>query len=217
MGLSVHKPDCHHLVLFESKQYCQFAAAWGGVNLQHCRTSPRACQLCCSSQAPRSYNHVTASLAGSGLLSVDKIAYATRHKDFAPFYRRTFEDRKVVGDYGLTGGPGTELHYWFARWGFHPTPTCKCTDRAKLMDQKGCDWCERNVNLIVGWLFEEAGARRITPSPPASLLVNITKRCIKRARRMERDKVRVHEPGAAVDDSGAEGQAADALAEDPEG
>lgn len=39
------------------------------------------------------------------------------------------------------------------------TPDCPCTARAHEMDRRGCDWCEENIDTIVGWLREQAASR----------------------------------------------------------
>jgi hypothetical protein len=59
----------------------------------------------------------------------------------------------------LTGGPGTELKTLLARVGIAATPNCSCNARAAEMDRQGCDWCEQNLDAIVGWLREQAEAR----------------------------------------------------------
>lgn len=56
-------------------------------------------------------------------------------------------------------GPGTELKRLLSTFGIAPKPGCKCIARAEEMDRQGCDWCESNVPLIVGWLREEATKR----------------------------------------------------------
>lgn len=58
-------------------------------------------------------------------------------------------------------GPGTELKKLLGRVGIHASPTCSCNARARVMDAKGCEWCERNLDLIVGWLREEATNRKL--------------------------------------------------------
>lgn len=58
-------------------------------------------------------------------------------------------------------GPGTELKLMFSRIGIHSTPECKCEERAALMDEQGPDWCAQNIDLVVGWLEEEASARGV--------------------------------------------------------
>jgi hypothetical protein len=58
-----------------------------------------------------------------------------------------------------THGPGTELKKLLARVGIVATPDCSCNARAAEMDRQGVDWCEQNVDTIVGWLREQATAR----------------------------------------------------------
>jgi hypothetical protein len=79
-----------------------------------------------------------------------------------------------------TEGPGTVLKRYLARIGIVPAPGCKCTARAAEMDARGPDWCEANLGLIVGWLAEEAGRRRLPFAAMAALaLVRVA---IRRAR-----------------------------------
>jgi len=56
----------------------------------------------------------------------------------------------------VTGGPGTELKKLFVTLGIRPSANCKCNARAREMDQRGCEWCEQNIELIVDWLEEAA-------------------------------------------------------------
>lgn len=61
-------------------------------------------------------------------------------------------------------GPGTELKKLLAGWPFKivATANCSCNAKAAEMDRRGIEWCEANVDEIVGWLREEA-ARRSLP------------------------------------------------------
>lgn len=59
----------------------------------------------------------------------------------------------------LTHGPGTELKKLLAKIGITATPDCSCNARARLMDERGIEWCEQNLDEIVGWLREEAAKR----------------------------------------------------------
>lgn len=61
----------------------------------------------------------------------------------------------------LRPGPGTEMKALLARIGIVASPTCSCNKRARVMDEKGCDWCAEHIDLIDGWLAEEAGKRRL--------------------------------------------------------
>lgn len=56
-------------------------------------------------------------------------------------------------------GPGTELKKLLKRIGITASPNCSCNRRAAEMDARGIEWCEQNVQVIVGWLREEAGKR----------------------------------------------------------
>jgi len=56
-------------------------------------------------------------------------------------------------------GPGTEIHVLLGRFGLTASGDCKCNSRAALMDANGCDWCEANIDEIVGWLRESAAER----------------------------------------------------------
>jgi hypothetical protein len=61
----------------------------------------------------------------------------------------------------LFGGPGTEMKALLAKIGIVASPTCSCNKRAKIMDAKGCDWCDQNIDTIDGWLAEEAKKRKL--------------------------------------------------------
>jgi hypothetical protein len=56
-------------------------------------------------------------------------------------------------------GPGTELKKLLSRIGITPKAGCKCLARAIEMDARGGDWCENNIDTIVGWLRDQATAR----------------------------------------------------------
>jgi hypothetical protein len=58
-----------------------------------------------------------------------------------------------------TVGPGTELKKLLAKVGIVPSPDCSCNARAAEMDSQGVEWCEANLDTIVGWLREQAQAR----------------------------------------------------------
>lgn len=58
-------------------------------------------------------------------------------------------------------GPGTELKKLLALVGITATPNCSCNKRAAVMDRYGADWCEKNVDIIVGWLRQEAERRKL--------------------------------------------------------
>jgi hypothetical protein len=69
--------------------------------------------------------------------------------------------------HGPSAQPGTELNRLLYKFGFKPAPNCKCNQHIAEMNQKGAEWCEQNVDTIVGWLREEA--ERIKRDKQASI------------------------------------------------
>jgi len=59
------------------------------------------------------------------------------------------------------GGPGTELKGLLSYLFISDRQGCKCNSRMRMMNQWGCDRCEKRIDEIVGWLREEAEIRRI--------------------------------------------------------
>lgn len=80
-----------------------------------------------------------------------------------------------------TSGPGTELKKLLATIGITSTPNCSCNARAAEMDRLGCDWCEANIDTIVGWLREEAEKRGLPFLDAAGRL--LVRRAIHNARK----------------------------------
>jgi hypothetical protein len=80
-----------------------------------------------------------------------------------------------------TSGPGTELKALLKTIGITASPGCSCNKRAAAMDEKGCDWCEENVDEIVGWLREEATKRKLPFLDVAGKI--LVRRAIRNARR----------------------------------
>jgi hypothetical protein len=78
-------------------------------------------------------------------------------------------------------GPGTELKKLLARVGITATPDCACNARAAEMDRQGVEWCEQNVDTIVGWLREQAEARGLPFLDVAGRM--LVRRAISNARR----------------------------------
>jgi hypothetical protein len=80
-----------------------------------------------------------------------------------------------------THGAGKELKKLLATIGITAAPDCSCNARAAEMDRQGCDWCEVNIDTIVGWLREEATKRGLPFLDAAGRL--LVKRAIRNARR----------------------------------
>ncbi len=76
---------------------------------------------------------------------------------------------------------GTALKALLATVGIRAAPTCSCNARAREMDARGCEWCEANINTIVGWLREESRKRGLPFVDAAGRL--IVRRAIRKARR----------------------------------
>jgi hypothetical protein len=89
-------------------------------------------------------------------------------------------------------GPGSELMAILHRLGFRATPGCKCRQRAETMDRMGCDWCDANVPLIVGWLREEATKRGLPFLDAAGAM--LVRRAIKNAKKSQASAVARQQP-----------------------
>jgi len=58
-------------------------------------------------------------------------------------------------------GPGTVLSQMIKSVGIVMTQGCSCKRHAIEMNDRGNDWCENNVDTIIGWLREEAKKRKL--------------------------------------------------------
>lgn len=56
-------------------------------------------------------------------------------------------------------GPGTVLSKMIKSMGIVMSDSCSCRRHAIEMNTKGNDWCEQNIDTVVGWLKEEANRR----------------------------------------------------------
>lgn len=96
---------------------------------------------------------------------------------------RDCHSHKPVAEQPAGAGPGTELKKILAGWPFRivATPNCSCNAKARTMDAKGIEWCEQNLDTIVGWLREEAAKRKLPFVDMAGRL--LVKRAIRNARK----------------------------------
>lgn len=78
-------------------------------------------------------------------------------------------------------GAGTELKKILKKFGIEATSNCSCNSKAKLMDDQGVEWCENNIEIIVGWLKEEANKRGLPFIDIAGRI--LVKKAIKNARK----------------------------------
>lgn len=58
-------------------------------------------------------------------------------------------------------GPGTILSGMISALGIQSSANCSCKRHAIEMNTKGPDWCEQNMDTIVGWLREESEKRKL--------------------------------------------------------
>jgi hypothetical protein len=84
------------------------------------------------------------------------------------------------------GGVGTQLKKLLGKFGLAAAPGCACNARAAEMDINGIEWCESNVDTIVGWLREQAQARGLPFLDVAGRL--LIRRAIKNARKNKIDQ-----------------------------
>lgn len=71
-------------------------------------------------------------------------------------YLRSLFPRTMEED---PNGPGTTLSKMIKSLGIVMSDSCSCRRHALEMNAKGNDWCEQNIDTIVGWLKEEANRR----------------------------------------------------------
>ena len=94
--------------------------------------------------------------------------------------RRSYE---ALLDKYRPSGPGRELKKLLSTIGFNAAPGCKCNKRARYMDKMGCDWCEQNVDQIVGWLRDEHDRQKSVIPFVALAVQQLVKLAIRRARK----------------------------------
>jgi len=96
-------------------------------------------------------------------------------------------------------GPGTELKALLAGWPFHvvSTPDCKCNQRARYMDERGCDWCESPEGMaeIMAFLRESAAERGLPFLDVAGRM--LVRRAIANARKAEARRAKEASQAAA--------------------
>lgn len=127
-----------------------------------------------SQRPPGYYEHVMSRgvLREDGFVEFEKAAFDELVQKYSPGTLK----------YGVChGGPGTELKKILSSVGITATPNCSCNARALEMDRNGVEWCESNIDTIVGWLREEAEKRGLPFLDAAGRL--LVRRAIKNARR----------------------------------
>jgi hypothetical protein len=79
-------------------------------------------------------------------------------------------------------GAGTILSGMLSSLGIKSAPNCSCKRNAIEMNEKGPDWCEENIQQILGWLKEESQKRNM---PYIETIAKImVMKAIKKSRRL---------------------------------
>lgn len=142
--------DCKYQQVEGDKVYCKLAFELCAIKTL---TNKQACEHCSNLPNARTHNEVTASLAINSV----KENKPEELKQFIGTVSYLLK-KETIKPTELGPGPGTELKKilsWFAV----DTPSCKCTDRANLMNVWGPEGCRNNINTILDWLQEEANNR----------------------------------------------------------
>jgi len=82
-------------------------------------------------------------------------------------------------------GAGHFLSRSLSWFGLRGSENCKCRVRARLMDERGPDWCEENLPEVIGWLREAAEERGLPFVEAVATL--FVRRAIAKARRAARN------------------------------
>lgn len=83
-------------------------------------------------------------------------------------------------------GPGTILTGMISSIGIKSTANCSCRRHAIEMNTNGNDWCEANIDTILGWLKEESAKRNL---PFVEMVAKLmVQRAIKTSRRLLKKK-----------------------------
>jgi hypothetical protein len=91
-------------------------------------------------------------------------------------------------------GVGSHLKALLSRIGIKASEGCSCDKRACIMDANGPDWALANIQVVVGWLRDEAKARGLPFHDLAA--AQLVKYAVRQARKTE--KTAFHGPAAGT-------------------
>jgi len=98
-------------------------------------------------------------------IDVDHPAYPSKDKDNFehPSYKimRDIKEGKVKNQIEIGEGAGTELKKLLSWMNIQATANCSCNKKARLMNEKGIQWCKENKDQVCDWLKEEATKRKL--------------------------------------------------------
>ena len=83
-------------------------------------------------------------------------------------------------------GPGSILSNMLSYIGINSSPNCSCKRHAIEMNERGPDWCEQNIDTILGWLKEESKKRSLPFVESVAKLIVL--RAIKLSRKIKNKK-----------------------------
>jgi hypothetical protein len=83
-------------------------------------------------------------------------------------------------------GAGSILSKMLSYIGITATPNCSCKKRAVEMNERGNDWCEKNLDTIMEWLKEESAKRKLPFIETVARLM--VKKAIKMSRKLKNEK-----------------------------
>ena len=161
----------------DAHKICGVVKAMSGIGI---KPPTMFCRACAQTDTPETGepNTVTATL---GLSAIKQYAPEREHEYKAEWKKLL---KKVI--YRGSQGPGTELAKILHKLGVKGCSSCN--KHAREMDNKGCDWCEQNEDVVVGWLRENAAKRRL---PFVSFAAKrLIRYAIKRARASEDTRAR---------------------------
>jgi len=123
------------------------------------------------------HNEITNSVAKKRLLELmgdDQEKWLNSRLPKRPLLKKLEDD---------PNGPGTILSNMLKKIGIKSSENCSCRRHAIEMNEKGPEWCEQNIDTILGWLKEESTKRKLPfIETVARLLVkraiNKSKKCL---------------------------------------
>lgn len=99
--------------------------------------------------------------AASGISEADRASYINKWSRDAGNEKIPSTVPRVVSNPRSRCLAGTELKKLLAWFGQTDSSECACNSHAATMDSRGCEWCEQNIDIILGWLTEEASKRKV--------------------------------------------------------
>lgn len=118
----------------------------------------KACEVCAADAAPRSANHVTASLAVGAIHRKDASLLPLALQELGPLLK--VRERITLESVGY--GVGSELHEVCKENGYDVTPGCQCIPMMARMNVEGRNWCWPNRLVIFSVMKAEFAKRRPT-------------------------------------------------------